>query len=161
GAYTFGFGPDVTPDDNWYSVPSYIALDDRYISDGDMLIFASHEFNHALQYTIDAVERRVFPWESTAEAVSDMVDDSTDLYFDEIQDFNEYPFLSLLFDGYTDEVYQYDDYSYYEYGGAIFGMFLEERYGNKDGSLLVSVWDALAQPTRSAEPDYVEALGTV
>ncbi|MEZ4241779.1 MAG: MYXO-CTERM sorting domain-containing protein [Myxococcota bacterium] len=161
GAWTWGFGPDVTPGDNWYSVPSYIAMDDRWIPDDQMLVFACHEFNHALQYTIDARERRVFPWESTAEAMTDLVDDASDLYMPELRDFQELPFASLVFDGYASEVEAYRRNSFYEYGGSIFGTFLEERYGNKDGTTLLAVWDALADPSGSDEPDYLDALGTL
>lgn len=161
GAYTFGLGPDVTPGDDWYSVPSYIALDDRWITDADMLVFVSHEFNHALQYTIDAAEYVLFPWESTAEAMSDLVDDAADIYDYEVWDFNKLPFASILFDGYTDEVTDYDNFSYYEYGGIIFGDFVEERYGTKDGTKLLAMWDALAQPTFTQEPDFLDALAAV
>jgi hypothetical protein len=34
GAYTYGTGHDTNPDDNWYSLSSYIALDDRGIEIG-------------------------------------------------------------------------------------------------------------------------------
>lgn len=161
GAYTFGFGSDVTPDDDWYSVPSYIALDDRFITDADMLIFVSHEFNHALQYTIDAWEIVLFPWESTAEAMSDLVDDAADSYDYEVWDFNALPFASILFDGYMQEITDYDNFSYYEYGGIVFGDFLEERYGTKDGTTLLKLWDDLAQPERTQEPDFLDALALV
>jgi hypothetical protein len=160
GAYTWGYGDDVIPGDGKYSVPTYIAIDDR-IPDDQMGVFFAHELNHASQYAIDAWEYTLFPWESTADAVADMVDDASDLYMRDIEDFNEFPFLSLLFDGYTDEVIAWDNYSFYEYGGSIFSTFLEERYGNKDAAVLIALWDAMAQEGTQQEPDFVDGLRTI
>lgn len=161
GAYTWGTGSDTDTTDGWFSQSSYIALDDRWITDEDMPDFVSHEFNHALQYTIDGWELTLFVWESTAEAMEDLVYDESDLYMIDIVDFQELPFASILFDGYSDEVVEYDDYSYYEYGGSIFSLFLEQRYGANDGTTLLALWDAMAQGGRVSEPDFVDALGSV
>ena len=35
-------------------------------------MFVSHEFNHALQYTIDASELPLVMWEGTAETIADI-----------------------------------------------------------------------------------------
>ena len=161
GAYTYGSGGDTNPRDGWYSLASYIALDQGGISDADMPDFISHEFNHALQYTIDGHEITGFVWESTAEAMEELVYPETDLYQLDIVDFQELPFASLLFDGYSDEVMAYDDYSYYEYGGSIVGLYIEQRFGTSDGTKLLELWEALAQGDGSNEPDYVDALDTV
>jgi hypothetical protein len=159
GAYVWGFGPDVISDDNWFSVASYMALDEA-ISDAEMLSYVAHELNHASQYTIDAWEWSTFIWESTAEVMADLVDDAGDVYIDygAMVDFQEFPFLSLVFDGYRGPVIAYDPNSYYEYGGIIFGMFVEQFYGVNDGAALLDLWDQLAQPTTSADPDFLDAL---
>jgi hypothetical protein len=158
GAYAFGFGPDVIGGDEFYSVPSFIALDDRWISDKDMLVFVSHELNHACQYATDGSEPTGFVWESTAEAMSDLVDDDDDIYFLELGDFQQYPFESLLFNSSRPEITQYDSYSYYEYGGMLFGTFIEERYGkNKNGKQLRDLWTAMAPQG----DDFVDALATM
>lgn len=161
GAYTWGTGGDRDPTDDWYSLASFIAIDDLAISDADMPDFVSHEFNHALQYTIDGWELTGFVWESTAEAMEELVYPETDLYMLDIPDFQELPFCSLLHDGYSDAVMEYDDYSYYEYGGSIVGLFLEQRYGSYDGTTLRRLWELLAQGTESNEPDYVDALSQI
>jgi hypothetical protein len=160
GAYTYGFGPDVTPGDDWYSNPTFIALDDR-IPDDQMEAFIAHEFNHASQYTIDAVERTLFAWESTAEAIADIVYDDTD-YGYELASFQQLPFMSLLFDSYSREMqpYGYTSY-YYEYGGMMFTTYLEEKYGTKDGTVLLKLWDDLAQPSQVDEPDFLDAVAEV
>ncbi len=158
GAYTWGTGQDVTADDGWYSLSSFIALDDQWIGDADMLDFVAHEFNHALQYTIDGWESTLFVWEMVATAVEDVVVDETNLYALDIPDFQELPFASLLFDGYTDEVIEYNDYSYYEYGGVLFGLFLEQRYGTNDSTTLLSLWEGMAAGERAAEPDFLDSL---
>lgn len=161
GAYTYGTGNDTNPDDNWYSLASYIALDDRGIVDEDMPDFICHEFNHALQYTIDGWELTLFPWESTAEAMEELTYPDTDLYQLDVPDFQSLPFASILFDGYSDEIMEYDDYSYYEYGGSIVGLYLEQRFGRSDGTKLLEMWDDMAQPSSTNEPDYVDALDVI
>jgi len=159
GAWTWGTGSDTDTTDDWFSQASFIALDDRGISDDLMPDFVAHEFNHALQYTIDGWELTLFVWESTAQAMEDLVYDDSDVYMADIPDFQELPFASLLFDGYSDEVMEYDDYSYYEYGGSIWSLFLEQRYGTNDGTTLLHLWDTMAQGGRVAEPDFVDAMG--
>lgn len=158
GAWTWGFGADTNPDDELFSVPSFIALDDRSISDDDMGDFVSHELNHAMQYGMDAWEMNLFVWEMTAQAMEDYVFDETNLYAIDIPDFQELPFASLLHDGYSTAVKEYDDYSYYEYGGVAFGLFLDEAYGVGDGTKLRDLWFALAQPSRLSDPDWIDAL---
>lgn len=158
GAWTWGPGIDVTPDDGWYSVAAFVALDEQGITDADMDDFVSHEFNHALQYTIDGVERTSFVWESTAEAMEEFVAPDTDLYFIDIPAFQALPFESLLFDSSKPEIREYDRYSFYEYGGSIAGLYLEQAFGQNDGTTLLQLWLNLAQGTTASEPDYVDAL---
>jgi MYXO-CTERM domain-containing protein len=160
GAYTFGFGPDVIPNDNWYSNATYIAVDDR-ISDGEMEAFIAHEFNHALQWTIDGKERTLFVWEATAEAIADIVYDDID-YSYEVRSFQALPFMSLLHDSYNPDIYPYGyDGYFYEYGGLLFTTYLEEKYGTKDGTVLLKLWDDLAQPVSTDEPDFLDAIALV
>lgn len=158
GAWTWGTGPDTTQDDGFYSLASFIALDDRYISDADLPDFVIHEFNHAVQYTVDGWETPLFVWEMTANAMEELVLPDSDLYMVDIPDFQELPFASLLHDGYSDAVMEYDDWSYYEYGGSVFGLYLEERWGQRDGAVLLRLWEGLAQGSRAPEPDFVDAM---
>jgi hypothetical protein len=161
GAYVWGGGPDVIAGDDWYTVPSHMAIDET-LSDDDMLYYAAHELNHVSQYAMDAREVSTFIWESTAEAVAVMVDDGKPyIAWGGMPSFQVYPFLSLVFDAYQPEVIAYDSYSYYEYGGIIFTMFVEERYGSNDGTTLLALWDALAQPSASVEPDFLDALASI
>lgn len=161
GAYTWGLSPDTDPTDGYNSRTTYIALDDRFIRDPKMLVFVSHEFNHALQYTIDVAERPLVMWEGTAEAIADMVDDPTNDYLYEVPYFQQMPFESLLFDGYIPQVTSYAPWSYYEYGAIVFADFVEERYGTKDGTTLLRMWQDAAQPGPGDEPDWLDSLGLI
>ncbi len=159
GAWTWGTGSDVDSTDGLFSQSSFIALDDRWITDEDLPDFVAHEFNHALQYTVDGWEQTLFVWESTATAVEDLVYDDTNLYAIDIDDFQALPWISVLSDSYSAEVKAYNDYSYYEYGGVIFSLFVEQRYGANDGLKLLELWMNLAQGGRGPEPDFVDAMG--
>ena len=161
GAWTWGPPTDVVSDDGWFSIAAFVALDDTQITNADMDDFIAHEFNHALQYTIDGIEATSFVWESTAEAMEELVIPDTDLYVLDIPYFQKLPFASLLFSGYNDEIIAYDRYSLYEYGGSISGLYLEEAYGQRDGTTLLQLWLNLAQGSRTQETDYVDALGMV
>ncbi len=163
GAWTWGPRADVVEDDGYYSIASFVALDDnaRDLSDDIMPTFVVHEFNHVLQYGIDGVEATLFPWESTAEAMEELVLPDSNLYWNDVPSFQLLPFASLLFDGYSREIVEYDSYSYYEYGGAIAGLYLEQVYGGYDGTTLLQLWLDLAQGENAAEPDFVDALGMI
>ncbi len=169
GAYTFttydtGIEPDATPDDDLFSNSSWIAVDDdqSWIPDNIMPLFISHEFNHACQYTIDANEYTLFVWESTAEAIAEIYSGANRQFKLEIPDFQVHPNLSILFDAYTRQVSTYgNETAYYEYGGWIFGAFIEQALGTDDGTTLLQMWKDLATGSRSDEPDFVDALGLV
>ncbi len=161
GAWTWGPPEDVVSDDGWFSIAAFVALDDTQISNADMDDFVAHEFNHALQYTIDGIEATSFVWESTAEAMEELVIPDTDLYMLDIPYFQKLPFGSLLFSGYDEEITAYDRYSLYEYGGSIAGLYLEEAYGQRDGTTLLQLWLNLAQGGRAQEPDYIDSLGMI
>ncbi len=161
GAWTWGPYEDVTRGDDWFSVAAFVALDQRGITDADMEAFVAHEFNHALQYAIDGAEYTLFVWESTATAMEELAVPESDIYMIDIGEFNSLPFESILFDGYSDEIMDESEYSYYEYGGSIVGLFIEEAYGSYDGTTLLALWLALAQGSDANEPDYVDALDTI
>jgi hypothetical protein len=161
GAYVWGGGPDVLYGDTWYTVPSYMAIDET-LPDIEMLYYAAHELNHVSQYAIDGVESSTFVWESVADAVAVMVDETQPyIRWGGVPSFQEFPFLSLVFDSYRREVRDYDSWSYYEYGGLIFPMFLEQHYGLNDGATMLALWDGLAQPTPGDEVDFLDALASI
>ena len=163
GAWTWGPYSDAIEDDDYFSIASFIALDDneRLLTDELMPTFIVHEFNHVLQYGIDGAEATSFVWESTAEAMEELTLPDSNLYWIDVSEFQSLPFASLLFDGYSREITEYNEYSLYEYGGAISGLFLEQAYGSFDGTTLLQLWLNMAQPDSSNEPDYVDALGMI
>lgn len=169
GAWTYttydnGIEPDAYDGDDYFTNSSFIALDDdsSWIPDDQLDDFLSHEFNHALQYATDANEYTLFAWENTAEATAEIYSGIGPYFKDEVSDFQSHPGLSILFDSYTSQVGAYgDDVWYYEYGGWIFGAFLEQRFGTNDGSELQKLWAALATGERSDDPDFVDALGVI
>ncbi len=169
GAYTYttydsGIEPDTNPNDNFFSNSSWIAVDDdqSWIPDSLMSLFVSHEFNHACQYAIDANESTVFVWESTAEAISEIYSGLSSDYTSEIPSFQSHPNLSILFSAYDRQVSTYgNETGYYEYGGWIFGAFIEQAFGANDGTELLQMWTDLATGSKSDEPDFVDALGLI
>lgn len=169
GAWTYttydnGVEPDAIEGDGLYTNSSYIAIDDdeSWIPDESMAAFVSHEFNHACQYATDANEYTLFAWESTAEATSEIYSGLGREYKIEVHDFQSHPSLSILFDAYIKPVsnYGYDTY-YYEYGGWIFGSFMEERFGTRDGTTLRRMWENMVDGERSKEPDFLDGIEAV
>ena len=131
-------------------------------------VVVPHEVNHALQMAVDCTESG-FAYENTTVAVTTLTD-PTNAYFTSyfLPAFQEWPHAGL------DCTYQNDQaHYYYHYGSSLFALFLEERYGDADGKLLVAIWNAAKQdgtvtvgamgPTSSTanEPDILDAMGTV
>ena len=132
---------------------SYIVIDPQL--DGLQLdATVAHEFNHACQVAMDASELRSF-MENTASYIEVAVlPSSIPLVAAMFPYFQSQPFrpleyrLSIHSDG-------------YEYGGALWPMFLTHYYGDGDPVWLRRVWEASVQEGFMNEPDYFDALDTV
>jgi len=128
-----------------------------------------HEMNHVLEYAADCGEPH-FALEQTTVAVTTISepDDSVFTHY-MLPVFQQHPHHSLHCTFYNDQ-----DKFYFHYGSALFQLFLEEAYGNYDGALLGSLWQAAKQTgTVTAvgmggaildvpnEPDIFDAMNTV
>ncbi|MFH2009725.1 MAG: MYXO-CTERM sorting domain-containing protein [bacterium] len=131
-------------------------------------IYVYHEMNHALQMSMDCTEA-YFAYENTTNAVTAMLFPSDILwtqYF--LPTFQTYPHAGLDCTFFGDQ-----NRAYYHYGAALFEVFLEEMYGDADGTMLSRFWEAARQdgtvtvsgmgPYASVpnEPDLLDAMQTV
>jgi len=100
----------------------------------------AHELNHMLEYAMDCAES-TFTFEQTTVAVTTLLEPDEQLfrsYF--LPVFQQNPHHGLACTFFYDE-----NKRYYHYGSALFQLFLEQVYGNYDGQLLVSFWNAAKQ----------------
>ncbi|MBN2361072.1 MAG: hypothetical protein JXR83_16575 [Deltaproteobacteria bacterium] len=123
-----------------------------------------HEFNHTLQMASDCIEG-MFAMEMTAVTMQTLLHPS-DTFIDYVlPDFQRQPDRAI---------YSLDNGSYFHFGSALFGLFLEQRYGSNDGSLLARIWGQASQPgsvtisgngyvsgSVANEPDLFDAIGSV
>lgn len=127
-----------------------------------------HEMSHAVEMAEDCGES-AFAYEQTTVAATAMVypdDDLLAYYF--LPVFQDNPHLGLPCTFFADE-----QLVYFHFGGALFQIFLEERYGRWDGALLASIWRAARQdgtiesvgmygPSMDVpnDPDLLDAIAT-
>jgi hypothetical protein len=158
GAYAYGPYEDHNAEDGRMGTSAYISIHPEF----DTLIRWTmlHEFNHVLQYGIDAAEARYIPWEGTATAAEYWSDNTLTPMPEYTSDFQATPFIGLLGDGWWlwDE---YDLWSSYEYGAALWLRYLDAYYGDGAGSAGLDLWLAGAQDSWTNEPDFIDASGSV
>lgn len=129
---------------------SYIVIDTGNTNDL-IPITVAHEFNHACQLGMDALEVTAF-LENTATYIEGQVfpDDAyytilTFSYF-QAQPFRPLEYMNM---GQSD---------LYEYGGSMWVWFLEYMYGNEDPAWIRQVWEGSVQADWMNEPDYFDVL---
>jgi len=123
-----------------------------------------HEFNHAVVMATDCIEG-FFALEMTAVAVTTLLHPNDDFLGSVLPDFQQHPDYAI---------YSVTGSNYFHFGSALFGLFLDQRYGASDGQLLAQVWSRAAQPgtvmvssqgyaTSSANnvPNLLDAIGSV
>jgi len=140
---------------------------DRANSLSDVPIIVSHEFNHATQLATDCTEV-ISAFENFATAVMNRAypDDSRPL--PRIAEFQAYP--EWPFDYWTGDYWDTPSNAY-QYGAALFPLYLDARFGRADLTFIKDVWNSFAQngtvtvnewgwPTCSAgnHPDWFEGL---
>jgi MYXO-CTERM domain-containing protein len=112
----------------------------------------AHEFNHACQAAMDILELRSF-FENTASYIEIPVfPDAAPLAAAVFPYFQNRPYLPLEYrvpDGPTDG---------YEYGGALWPLFLAHAYGGGDPSFVRQIWEGTVQNGFDNEPDYFDAI---
>jgi len=159
GAYVAGDGPDADPSDGRMGQPSYMAVDPT-IPASEFPGYVAHEFNHVLQYSMDFIEPTLPVWEATASAAEAWTLTDYKVYGDWVADFQAYPWMGLLGDGYI----LWDDYgiwSYHEYGAALWILHMDHTYFDGTGEGGAELWWALTQDGRVNEPDVLDAWAAV
>ncbi len=156
GAYAYGPSIDADPDDGRMGCHAYIAIHPDY--DEDFKWTMLHEFNHVLQYATDFTEPRYVAWEGTATAAEVWTDPDLAVVPSYVADFQATPWVGLLGDSWL----LWDDYeiwSYYEYGSALWLQFLDATYGDGAGSAGVELWLESTQVGWDNEPDFLDSSG--
>ncbi len=120
------------------SQPSYILVPLRLVradvDQGQLDIFAVHEFHHAIQLGYDSLDDH---WlrEATSTWLEDVWRDDLDRNHLLLRPFVPQPHLPLDFVG-----------SQHEYGAFLYLQFLSERYDNGSTTLVRDIWQKLAEP---------------
>jgi MYXO-CTERM domain-containing protein len=126
------------PDTSWTDCTMRVVVASLTpVSHFELVVY--HEMNHALQMSADCGEAD-FAFENTTVAV-------TTLIWPEDYIFSEY-FLPV-FQGYPqsglDCAFWDANRQYYHYGSSLFQLFLEDYYGDYDGTLMAAIWEAAKQ----------------
>ncbi|MBW2523767.1 MAG: hypothetical protein JRI23_06310, partial [Deltaproteobacteria bacterium] len=133
-----------------YDSYTYIVIDPS-LGDVSLDATVAHEFNHACQTAMDVGELRSF-MENTASYIEAKVfPSSAPLMAGMFPYFQNQPFRSIEYM----RTYETDGY---EYGGALWALFLTHHYGDDDPRWLREVWEGSVQSSWHNEPDYFDAL---
>lgn len=151
---------DFAPDDGLASTPSFIVIDPE-LDAATLRRYCHHEFNHVLQYATDFEEPFLAVWEGTATAAETWTNPDAPLDQGPLEDYQGYPWVSaVLQDGYwLDETYGV--YGYYEYGAVLWVMWMDQRWGDGQGSIGPALWDAMANDPGENEPDVLDAWDAI
>jgi MYXO-CTERM domain-containing protein len=129
---------------------SYVVIDPS-LEGSHLDATVAHELNHASQVSMDVSELHSF-MENTASYVEiPVVPEST-------------ADAAALFPYFQDHPYRPVEYKLlggsdgYEYGGALWPLFLVHHYGDGDPAWLVDVWKRTVQVGTVNEPDYFDAI---
>lgn len=146
---------DDDPLDGRAAATSHIRIDPDVV---DVDAFVHHEFQHALQFAIDARETLMF-FESGAVLQELLAFPQSDGYKSSIAAHQENTALSIFGDGVAYEALTGIP-SLAEYGAALFLLYLEETYGAGDGTMVRQLWEASVQDDAVVgnEPDWLDAL---
>ncbi len=155
---------DAVTGDGMNSCPAYVSIHPE-IPDQDMQTYVAHEFNHVLQFATDYSEPAYLIWEATASAWEGWTYPSLPSYVSYVQDFQADPWVGLMGDGmYVASVT--GRWTFYEYGGAVWNMHMDNAYGDGTGWLGgAQLWAAAAQegqpPGVENEPDIIDAYDAI
>lgn len=149
---------DPDANDGKHASPSFIQLDPT-LNDALLEVFAHHEFQHALQFALDT-EEPIMWFEATAVfwevRTAPLVDDWTN----SLPDFQSSPQLPFFVDGAVADPLSPRSVQRYEYGAALFALYLDEVHGDGTGTFLREIWQGTPQAddVEENEPDFVDAL---
>jgi hypothetical protein len=150
---------EASESDGKHGAPSFMVVDNT-IDDAFLASFIHHEFAHALQFGIDSSET-LFLFEASA-SLQEMLTLPEDLAFAVgVSDFQNWPNAPIFTNG-IDWAGEVGEDTLYEYGGALFLLYLEVVHGDGDGTLIRDLWLASQQAdtVEENEPDWMDALAT-
>jgi hypothetical protein len=148
---------DADPNDGRHAAPSFMVVDDT-IDEAFLASFIHHEMAHVLQFRVDMSES-LFLFEASA-SLQEILARPNDLAFATgIGDFQDWPNAPIFTNG-IDWAAQVGEDSLYEYGGALFLLYLEEVVGQGDGKLVRDLWvsSIQADDVLDNEPDWLDVL---
>lgn len=153
-------GPDPVRGDGYSSISSYMVLDHR-IKPELVASYVAHELNHASQWTYDWTELTLPLWEGTATAAERWTLGGHYDWGWAVPSFQEVPWMPALVGDSTWSWHEAEQGYFYEYGSALWVMWLDEAFGDGAGAGGVALWEATASEGRRREPDVVDAFGVV
>jgi hypothetical protein len=170
--YLFDYGPfqafvmadsyDADPvlGDGHNAASSFMVLD-RELPEEAVPSYVAHEFNHACHYATDFSEPTLPIWEGTATAAQEWTVGEEGYWQIDVPSFQEVANQPVLVgDSYTIEPATGKGATY-EYGAALWVMWLDEQFGDGEGSGGLALWEAAANEGFTSEPDVVDAFSQV
>lgn len=136
----------------WASCYTYIVINPNLGDTAPTTV--AHEFNHALQATMDCAEVTTY-WENTSTYIESYVYPEYEAYqWAMMQYFQATPWKALDY---------FDNGGGYQYGGVLWNYYLAHRMAPEgDGPVLVrEIWEACMQTGWDNEPDYQDAAEIV
>lgn len=152
GAYVNSGYIDADPGDGKLAGASFMVLDPS-LGARVLPFYLAHEFNHVLQFATDMSESALLPWEGSAVWAEEQTYPGQGSTWDYAPDFQAVPWAAITTDGYA----LWDDYeiwSYYEYGSALWIEWLFQEYGVEP----VDIWLASVNETWANEPDHLDGV---
>lgn len=154
------YGTDPVYGDGYSGASAYMVID-RELPLEAVPSYASHEFNHACQYATDWTELTLPIWEGCATAAQAWTVGDLGRWAYDVPSFQEAPWYpALTGDSYTIWYESGLGYSY-EYGAALWVMWLDEQFTAGGGAGGVALWEAAANEGLSQEPDAVDAFTAI
>ena len=147
--------------------PTIGRLNAAYMGDEDILrMSVRHVLNHGSLHAVDCLEPQMPAFDMFTVAIEVETDDAHPYWLPSyLPAFQELPWRSL------DYVTSSMDHVFYMFGSALFTLFLDERYGDADGTLLVDAWARTPQDGTlltwnqewctadvDDEPDFLDAI---
>jgi hypothetical protein len=118
-----------------------------------------HEFQHALQYAIDAHESVMWS-EATAVAFEVRGHPEFVSWQDALPSFQSQPQAPLWTDGAAFAAFATSTDPRLEYGAGLFALYLDDTYGAGDGTLLRRLWTGAAGHTTTGTGDDAVVVNT-
>ena len=145
GGLTIPVGSDAASASAISDASTFIEIDP---TDPNIETYVAHEFNHASQFSYDAIEADLV-YEATAVFMEDQVYPAVNDYFQYVADFQNKPFQTLSYASYSDA---------YMYGAALWLEYLSHVHDSGGVGLVKSIWVNSEQTDAVNSKTYFDAL---